>query len=231
MPSLTYKLLKLFSELYPAWVKSLNKDLAQKKLCCDGYRKLIEEGINEDQLLNLEKWLQSANNHEYNKWPPQPLELRKLFASLIKKNAVKEDQDKTNEESNFNPDTCMPRLIALSILPLYKGQLFNEKNQHLKPYVKKAIGYFKSNKSVYTAAIKLDCIYRRMVSQNKSLSSAHILDKIFSKGKRTGLIRELEISADISIHALLAFFSDTHFNEDICNYAENSSDESKRPES
>ena len=225
MPSVTFKLLKLFSELYPIWVKSMNKDQSQKKLICTAYKKIIEtKEVTEAQLADLENWLKSVNNQEYNKWPPQPLELVRILPNIAKS---KVDHLVTTEDlstNDFDPDLSIPRLVSLSILPLYKEKLFNDKNKHLQQYVNNAIDCYLNKKKIYRAAIKLDEIYRRHSNLYKNLSGNCILEKILSEEKRTQLLAALEID-NSSIPDILDFFKKTHFNSVIQSYVETLSDE------
>ena len=123
-----YYLLKKLGELYPMWVKTLNKDKEHKLRICAAYKNILDDSITIAHIDAMANWLKSAANHEHTAWPPQPLELRPIINMVQKKNNVQMLVPKA-EPSPEKSDNCVAKWVMRPLKEL------PTELEHLRPSV------------------------------------------------------------------------------------------------
>jgi hypothetical protein len=186
------ELLKLFSELYPAWAQNLNKNLEHKYRICGGYAKILVDLESKD-VQKITDWLASENNKEYRTWPPPPLELLSIV-KILKEKKIKEKSKTLAKEAitSLNPlsdPNSVDKWVCRPITDL-PAEL-----QDLKPMIIRCKEIMVGDKSFWSKVcwvyLSFYTLLDRMRLQKPEITLPEIREQFFSQRNIGELVKQL----------------------------------------
>jgi hypothetical protein len=212
--SILFKLLQLFSELYPAWRESLIKNEARKKDVAAGYKRVIAD-ITDDHLMLLDVYLRSGLNTEYQKYPPAPLELRKIFDMEKKKLRREVNYGLSLLKSNY-PGGDTNNLGYWSAQVFFCSVPLHRIPGEFREYIEKMILW--KNNALYPMLCRFHLLFCSLYDQyNQKHTVDEIFDYMTQDIRREWLLEELGAES-VDLLDIQDFFLDTRIDEKLYEY-------------